>query len=224
MSSRTCAVLVSMLFLGGCGVSYCDRQSICPNDPIPTPSDRQSCHSAQEAHQNSPCYREALAHSTCAGNNVVCGDDGKTNATLTATKVTNNCKPERDAQTACCNANANASACTSGSTSTPTTGGNGPAEEAVDEFCKRGALCRNDPVPTAAERSTCTTQITQAAGTACFTEVVAARRCINANVVCNASGRTDGAATVARIGQSCAAASTAAQNCCSRSAGSPSCV
>ncbi len=213
-------LLAAAAALSGCGVHYCDRQSLCENDPIPTPADRRACRSSLDANQNSPCQREALSYSECAASNVMCGSDGKTDGALTATKVTNNCKAERDAQTTCCNANRSASAC--GSTS----GGPGPTStpSVEDELCSPTPVCPSEPAPTSAAISTCRQDIGSKRGAACFDAAVALSRCVRANVVCGADGKFDSPATTTRYGQNCQTAARTASDCCQQSRGSPACT
>ncbi len=113
MNLKFGSILVALtVVLTACGAgNICDRTSPCPNDVMTTPAQRDQCKSTLAANQQSACYSEALSYLNCLADQTVCGSDGKTDSTLTATKRTNNCTMQTVAATTCCSKNPTATAC-----------------------------------------------------------------------------------------------------------------
>jgi hypothetical protein len=102
------AVVSGVVACGGtdpCGASTC------MNDPMPTPSDISTCRATLDANKNASCYKLVIDYTSCALSSRVCTSGGTTDLALTETKVTNNCKSQFDAATACCTSNQTSTAC-----------------------------------------------------------------------------------------------------------------
>lgn len=112
MNARTTLfALLTTLGLVACGGDICNRNSPCPNDTPPTMAERDQCRATLQANASSACYNEVVAYANCRADNVVCGGDGRTDPTLTETRVTNNCANQRANALACCTRNPSATAC-----------------------------------------------------------------------------------------------------------------
>jgi hypothetical protein len=66
MGLRVCVAVMASFGLVACSPSLCDRDGVCPNDPIPTPADRNACRSVQDANLNSKCFAETQGYASCA--------------------------------------------------------------------------------------------------------------------------------------------------------------
>ncbi len=81
------------------------------NDPMPTQSEITTCRATLDANRNATCYSLVLTLNTCVADNRVCNSGGTTDAPLTLTKASNNCKSQFDAANSCCMGNPTSSAC-----------------------------------------------------------------------------------------------------------------
>lgn len=203
--------LVTAALLAGCSASsLCDRTSQCKNDPIPTPADRDTCKNTLAANMNSACYNEVVATANCGEDNVICGSDGKTDGALSATKITNNCTMQVVARNSCCQKNPTATACTAlgsvvgGGASSP---------------CDFVSPCLNDPKKTAADVSSCKSQLASTAGAACYNEALAYVGCFDNGIVCGTDGKTDATATQNK----CTTQANAVVSCCQANTSSAVC-
>jgi hypothetical protein len=97
----------------GCGASssYCDRPASCPNDTPATQSERDTCKAAFDANKNAPCYSDEVSYLNCQADNIVCNGNGVSDATLSSTKIENNCTNQKANVTACCIKNPNSTVC-----------------------------------------------------------------------------------------------------------------
>jgi hypothetical protein len=209
---RTSTLIAPLLaaLLSACGAgSLCDRNSLCQNDPIATPGERETCRSTLNANMNSACYSEVVATLNCGSDNAICGSDGKTDSTLTSTKVTNNCTSQIANQLACCTKNPTATACTA----LGTVGGG------TTNPCDARSPCANDPARTSSQIADCKAKIASAMGSACYSEALVASKCITEQAVCGSDGKTDGNATFSHCSSQISSFST----CCNSNSSSASC-
>ncbi len=208
--TRLSAVVTMAVIVGACGTSYCERPNLCKNDPIATPADRDTCKATLTANQNSACYNEVLAFATCAGDNAVCGSDGKTDAALTSTKVTNNCVSQYVAQNTCCTKNPTATACSA-------------IAVTAGDICDRKSPCANDPPTTQTARDNCKASLANNKAAACFKEIIAYATCNADSIVCGADGKIDNTASFNKTNMACSTQATAATTCCQANTTSTAC-
>lgn len=202
---------LTLALLAGCSASsLCDRNSLCKNDLIPTPADRDTCKATLTANMNSACYNEVLAAATCGDDNAVCAANGKTDATLSATKITNNCTMQVVARNTCCVKNPTATACTALGTVV------GGGESSPCDFI---SPCPTDVKKTAAEVTSCKSQLASTMSAPCYNEALTFIGCYQTNTVCGTDGKTDVTATQNK----CTTSVNAVLTCCQANNTSAAC-
>jgi hypothetical protein len=110
---RLVLVLSSVVFSAACGASAdpCSRNSPCPNDTPATQAERDQCKAQLNANANAACYSDYLSYANCYLDQTVCGGNGQSDTTLTATKAMNNCTNQRANLSSCCIKNPNSTVC-----------------------------------------------------------------------------------------------------------------
>lgn len=104
-------VVTAVVSVAACASDPCGRPPPCPNDPVPSQTDRDRCRAALQMNSSAPCYMESVAYFNCAQDNVACDMAGRTDPAQSSARAQMNCASQQSALAACCMSNADAAAC-----------------------------------------------------------------------------------------------------------------